>query len=70
MAKKGNYDLIVGVGGGSSMDIASLTSIMLTNPGTVYDYFGVNLVRSIRESQPSSFPRRRGQELKQLRMPS
>jgi alcohol dehydrogenase class IV len=45
MAKKGNYDLIVGVGGGSSMDIASITSIMLTNPGTVYDYFGVNMVK-------------------------
>ena len=28
------------------MDIASLTSIMLTNPGTVYDYFGVNLVKN------------------------
>jgi len=27
------------------MDIASITSVMLTNPGTVYDYFGVNLVK-------------------------
>ena len=45
MAKKDKYDLIVGVGGGSPMDIASLTSIMLTNPGTVYDYFGVNMVK-------------------------
>jgi len=45
MAKKANYDLLLGLGGGSSMDIASLTSIMLTNPGTVYDYFGVNLVK-------------------------
>ena len=45
VARKGTYDLIVGVGGGSPMDIASLTSIMLTNPGTVYDYFGVNMVK-------------------------
>jgi alcohol dehydrogenase class IV len=46
LAKKDKYDLMVGVGGGSPMDIASITSIMLTNPGTVYDYFGVNLVRN------------------------
>ena len=46
MAKKDKYDLIVGVGGGSSMDIASMTSIMITNSGMVYDYFGVNLVKN------------------------
>ena len=46
MAKKVKYDLIVGVGGGSSMDIASITSVMLTNSGTVYDYFGINLVKN------------------------
>jgi alcohol dehydrogenase class IV len=28
------------------MDIASVTSVMLTNPGTVYDYFGIDLVRN------------------------
>jgi len=46
IAKKDRFDLIVGVGGGSPMDIASITSVMLTNPGTVYDYFGVNLVKN------------------------
>jgi len=46
MAKRDKYDLIVGVGGGSPMDIASITSVMLTNPGTVYDYFGINLVKN------------------------
>jgi alcohol dehydrogenase class IV len=45
MAKKTDYDLIVGTGGGSPMDIASVTSVMCTNPGTVHDYFGVNLVK-------------------------
>ena len=45
MAKKSKYDLIVGVGGGSPMDIASITSVMLTNPGSVRDYFGINLVK-------------------------
>ena len=46
MAKKGKFVLMVGVGGGSSMDIASITSVMLTNPGTVFDYFGINLVKN------------------------
>lgn len=46
MAKKQKFDLIIGIGGGSSMDIASITSVMLTNPGTVFDYFGVNLVKA------------------------
>ena len=45
MAKRGKYDLIIGVGGGSSMDIASTASVMSTNPGTVHDYLGVNLVK-------------------------
>ena len=44
-AKAGQYDLIVGVGGGSAMDIASVTSTLCTNPGSVYDYFGVNLLK-------------------------
>ena len=46
MAKRDQFGLIVGLGGGSPMDIASITSIMLTNPGTVYDYFGLNLVKN------------------------
>lgn len=46
VAKRDRYDLIVGVGGGSSMDIASIASVMMTNAGTVYDYFGINLVKN------------------------
>jgi alcohol dehydrogenase class IV len=46
LAKRNGYDLIVGVGGGSSMDVASVASVMSTNPGTVHDYFGVNLVKT------------------------
>ena len=30
-AKQNDYDVIVGLGGGSSIDIAKITSIMLTN---------------------------------------
>ena len=44
-AGKDNYDIIVGVGGGSPMDIAAVTSIMVTNGGGIYDYFGVGMVK-------------------------
>ncbi len=46
MAKRGKYDLIVGLGGGSSMDIASVASVMCTNPGTIHDFLGINLVKN------------------------
>lgn len=46
MAKQGNYDLIVGLGGGSPMDIASGISVMCTNPGSVQDYLGIDLVKN------------------------
>jgi alcohol dehydrogenase class IV len=36
--------LIIGVGGGSSMDIAKVVSVLLTNRGDVKNYFGINLV--------------------------
>ncbi len=45
LCKKVKADLIIGIGGGSSMDIAKVTSIMLTNPGSIENYFGINLVR-------------------------
>ncbi|MBW1993642.1 MAG: iron-containing alcohol dehydrogenase [Deltaproteobacteria bacterium] len=46
VAKQGQYDLIVGLGGGSPMDIASATSVMVTNPGKVQDYLGIDLVKN------------------------
>ena len=39
------YDLVMGIGGGSSMDLAKVASIMATNPGEVTDYIGINLVQ-------------------------
>jgi alcohol dehydrogenase class IV len=39
-------DLIVGIGGGSSMDVAAITAVMLTNPGAIRDYFGIGLVKN------------------------
>ncbi|MBM4306189.1 MAG: iron-containing alcohol dehydrogenase [Deltaproteobacteria bacterium] len=43
-AKKEGIDLIIGFGGGSSLDIAKVTSILLTNPGKIDGLFGIDLV--------------------------
>jgi len=44
LAKKEGINLIIGFGGGSSQDIAKVTSIMITNTGKIDSYFGVDLV--------------------------
>lgn len=38
--RAGKYDLIIGVGGGSAMDVAKVGSIMAINPGDVTRYIG------------------------------
>jgi alcohol dehydrogenase len=45
-AKAYQPDLIVGVGGGSSLDISKVTSVMLANSGEIDSYFGMELVPS------------------------
>ena len=45
-AKAYQPDLIVGVGGGSSLDISKVTSVMLANSGEIDNYFGMELVPS------------------------
>ena len=37
--KRGNFDLLIGVGGGSSMDVAKAVAVLLNNPGNPEDYF-------------------------------
>ena len=39
-ARQGGFDLIVGLGGGSILDVAKMASALLTNPGKTTDYFG------------------------------
>ena len=38
------YDIIIGIGGGSSLDVAKGTSIVAANKGKILDYAGVDLV--------------------------
>ena len=40
----GSFDLVVGVGGGSSMDMAKSIGVLLENDGTPRDYLGIELV--------------------------
>ncbi len=43
-AKAFGPDVIIGFGGGSSLDIAKIVSVMLTNAGPIDKYFGMELV--------------------------
>jgi alcohol dehydrogenase class IV len=45
IVREGNFDLVVGVGGGSTLDVAKATAIMAANPGTFEDYIGFGKVR-------------------------
>jgi len=44
-AELGEVSGVVGVGGGSTMDLAKAVSLMLTNPGSSQDYQGWDLVK-------------------------
>ncbi len=41
----GTPDAVVGIGGGSTLDLAKAVSLMLTNPGSSADYQGWDLIR-------------------------
>ncbi len=44
-ASAASPDLLVGIGGGSSLDCTKAVAVLLTNGGRVEDYLGANLVR-------------------------
>jgi alcohol dehydrogenase len=45
LAKKNKADCVVGVGGGSALDIAKAISILLTNGGKAEDYLGLGNIK-------------------------
>lgn len=45
-AKKEDVDVLVAIGGGSSMDCAKAINILLTNPSPINQYDGINLVKN------------------------
>ena len=44
LAKETGVDVVIGVGGGSSLDIAKGASLLASNPGNVLDYCGMDLI--------------------------
>ena len=45
MIRDGRYEVVVGLGGGSSLDVAKGAAIMATNPGVILDYAGIDTVQ-------------------------
>lgn len=45
-ASEGQSDLIIGLGGGSSLDVAKVTAILMRNKGNLDDYIGIGNIPS------------------------
>ena len=46
LAREGKFEVIIGLGGGSILDVSKMASALLTNPGKARDYFGREKVGS------------------------
>lgn len=46
MAQENQCNCVLGIGGGSSMDTAKAVAVMTTNPGSIYDYVGLDQVKN------------------------
>lgn len=48
-ARKGNYSLIIGVGGGSALDLAKLAAVFVDNEGSLGEYLNLSATRTIKK---------------------
>lgn len=46
LLKEKNCDLVLGIGGGSPMDVAKIIAAMATNPGNLWNYQGIDKFKS------------------------
>ncbi len=46
LASKESADCVVGIGGGSTMDVAKAAAVLTKNPGSATDYIGLGLVKN------------------------
>lgn len=46
LAKEAKVEGMVAVGGGSSIDLAKAVNVLMTNPGTIGEYGGMNMVKN------------------------
>lgn len=42
--KRNGADLVIGLGGGSAIDIAKIAAVLATNDGSLADFFGIDLI--------------------------
>lgn len=46
LLKEAGCNIVLGIGGGSSMDVGKAVAAMATNPGKIFDYVGIDKIRN------------------------